>query len=264
VPNCDKIIPGMLIAALRVNIPSIVVSGGPMFAGRHKGGRSRSTSVRGGGKKPQRRPSAWRLHTTSARRPRGRHVRGLFSQLHELPHRGAVLALPSTAPSRGNGRPVLLARRAAARLWTCKEVHTPRKIVYAKGHREPLAVYMAIGGSSNTALHIPAVAHYAGLPITLKDINPARSARRTCAPSPPPAPMPWKTCTTRAVSAVMSELLRSKLLHGDCLTVTGDPRPEPPRTRHSGRVGDPPREGACARRRRACRAYRPSLPTAVS
>jgi len=81
---------------------------------------------------------------------------------------------------------------------------------------------MAIGGSSNTALHIPAIAHYAGIPITLKDINPiSERTPHLCTLAPAGTHVMEDLHEAGGIPAVMSELLKNRLLHGDCITVTG-------------------------------------------
>lgn len=227
VPNCDKIIPGMLIGALRVNIPSIVVSGGPMFAGRYKGQRITLSNVfEAVGQAAKKKITMEELHNIEcAACPGAGSCAGLFTanSMNCLTEAlGLALPFNGTIPAVMADRVRLAKESGRAIMDLVKKNITPRKIVTRKAIENALAVDMAIGGSSNTALHIPAVAHYAGLPITLKDINPvSERTPHLCTIAPTGTHAMEDLHDAGGIPAVMSELLRNRLLHGDCLTVTG-------------------------------------------
>jgi len=178
VPNCDKIIPGMLMAALRLNIPSIFISGGPMLSGKSKlDGR--------------------RLTLTTAFESVGAAVMGKMSDSELLdieenscPGCGSCAGM-FTANSMncmteivGMGLPghgtipavyakrIRLAKSAGIKIMELLEKNIcPRDIITEKSLKNALVADMALGCSTNTVLHLPAIAHEAGISIDLKDIN---------------------------------------------------------------------------------------------
>ncbi len=245
IPNCDKIIPGMLMASLRLNVPTVFFSGGPMEAGvvagrdvdlidqfyavaQHKIGKMSDREV---------------LEYENATCPTCGSCSGLFTAnsmncLCEgvgmaLPGNGTCLA---TSPQR-----VELARRAARRIvqmtkeWIaggCKDTYKllPRNIVSAKALENAMALDMAMGGSSNTILHLLAIANEAGLPFGLKDIE--RVCARTpnicrIAPSSTPEGRTYHIQDAHragGMHTILGQLWwdRRELVHTDCWTVTGD------------------------------------------
>ncbi|MEP7357486.1 MAG: dihydroxy-acid dehydratase, partial [Anaerolineales bacterium] len=169
IPNCDKIVPGMLMAAMRVNIPAIFVSGGPMAAGRTPEGEAIDliSVFEGVGAFQAGKIDAKRLKTLEDFAcPACGSCSGMFTAnsmncLMEvlglaLPFNGSALAL---TPEREN-----LARRAAGLILELVEKQIlPRQIVTAEALDDAFALDMAMGGSTNTVLHALAIAHEAGL-----------------------------------------------------------------------------------------------------
>ncbi len=178
IPNCDKIVPGMLMGALRVNVPTIFCSGGPMKAGVLKDGTSidLSTAFEAVAKRAMGKMTDEELYEIECKAcPSGGSCSGMFTAnsmnvLCEamgiaLPGNGTILAL---TPERE-----ALLRRAARRtveIATRPEFNM-RTILNRDAVQNAIVVDMAMGGSSNTVLHLLAVAREAGVPLDLKDIE---------------------------------------------------------------------------------------------
>ncbi len=176
VPNCDKIIPGMLMAAGRLNLPSIFVSGGPMLAGNNQGQRADLNSVFEGvgavaaGKMD---PDAlWELEENAC--PGCGSCAGMFTAntmncLTEvlgmgLPGNGTIPAVEA--------RRIRLAKTAGMQiLELIKRDLRPSEILTKAAFTNAFTVDMAIGGSTNTVLHLPAIAHEVGIELDLEWIN---------------------------------------------------------------------------------------------
>ncbi len=177
IPNCDKIVPGMLMAAVRVDIPSIFISGGPMAAGRTPEGQvvDLISVFEGVGAFQAGKIDAQRLKTLEDFAcPSCGSCSGLFTAnsmncLMEalglaLPYNGTALAL---TPEREE-----LARSAARQILELVERNiTPRQIVTPEAIDDAFALDMAMGGSTNTVLHTLAIAHEAGIEYPLERIN---------------------------------------------------------------------------------------------
>ena len=173
IPNCDKIVPGMLMAAGRLNIPTVVVSGGPMLAGRWKGRDiSVSTMFEAAGKFEAGELSADEMEAMEFRAcPSCGSCAGLFTantmnSLTEV--LGMGLAGNGTIPAAYSGRRRMLAKKAGwAVMDLVKKNVLPRDIMTLEAFENAIAVDMAIGGSTNTVLHLPAIAHEAGVDLSL-------------------------------------------------------------------------------------------------
>ncbi len=229
VPNCDKIVPGMLLGALRVNIPTIFASGGPMAAGRHPitGGDSDLNAVfEGVGAENAGKISAKdleRIEETSC--PGCGSCSGMFTAnsmncLYEalgiaLPGNGTILAVD---PRRRD-----LYRAAAKRIvqMAKKDGPKPRDLVTAKSLDNALTLDMAMGGSTNTVLHTLAIAREAGVDFSLRRMN-ELSARTPYICKLAPSGHYHVSDLDRAggIMAILKRLPQ-KLLHLDCPTVSG-------------------------------------------
>jgi len=180
VTNCDKIIPGMLMAALRLNLPSIFISGGPMLAGKlatPEGSRivDLSSTFEAVGKTAAGKMTEEELtQLEEASCPgcgscSGMYTANTMNCLTEavgmgLPGHGTIPAIDI--------RRKRLAKEAGQQILTIlKENIRPRDIVTAASIRNAMTVDMALGGSSNTILHFAAIAHEAGVPFSLREIN---------------------------------------------------------------------------------------------
>lgn len=228
IPNCDKVVPGMLMAAARLNIPSIVVSGGPMLAGRFQGKDvSVSQSFEAAGKFAA---GAMSLDEMTALEehacPGCGSCAGLFTAntmncLTEV--LGMGLPGNGTIPAAYFGARRLLAKRAGAVIMDliAKDIK-PRDIMTRDAFENAMTVDMGIGGSSNTVLHLTAIAHEAGIeiPAPLFDEISRRTPYITKL-SPGGTHHMQDLNEAGGISAVMHELSRKNLIHLQALTVTG-------------------------------------------
>ncbi|WP_407465657.1 dihydroxy-acid dehydratase [Megamonas hypermegale] len=228
IPNCDKIVPGMLMAAARLNIPCIVVSGGPMLAGNHKGRVvDLSTTFEAAGKFVAGKMTEDELHDLEAHAcPGCGSCSGLFTanSMNSLTEvLGMGLPGNGTIPAAYIGARVALAKKAGRTIMDliAKDIK-PRDILTKEAFENAITVDMGIGGSSNTVLHLTAIAHEAGisLPAQLFDEISAKTPYIT---KLSPAGMHHMQDLDEAggISAVMHELSRKNLIHLDALTVTG-------------------------------------------
>lgn len=228
IPNCDKIVPGMLMAAARLNIPCVVVSGGPMMAGRHEGKDvSVSNIFEAAGRFEAGKISEDELTALEkVACPGCGSCAGLFTantmnSLTEV--LGMGLPGNGTIPAAQFGARRLLAKRAGEVILelVARDVK-PRDIMTRKAFENAITVDMGIGGSSNTVLHLKAIAHEAGvdLPLRLFDEISARTPYITKL-SPGGTYHMQDLEEAGGLSAVMRELSRRGLLHLDALTVTG-------------------------------------------
>jgi dihydroxy-acid dehydratase len=230
-PNCDKIVPGMLMGALRCNVPTIFVSGGPMKAGRMPDGRKVDlvSVFEGVGQYSNGDISDVELDALEHLAcPTCGSCAGMFTANSmncimealglALPGNGTILAID---PKRGD-----LARRAARRIVEMVEEDLkPLDIVTEAAFDDAFALDMAMGGSTNTILHLLAAAYEAGVDYDLARIN-AMSDRvpYVCkvAPATPDVHME-DVDAAGGIPAVLAELHAAGLLNGDRPTVTGRP-----------------------------------------
>ncbi len=229
IPNCDKITPGMMMAALRVNIPTIFVSGGPMKAGVLSDGRkvSLSSVFEGvGAYQAGKIDERGLLELEQYGCPSCGSCSGMFTAnsmncLAEalglaLPGNGTILAV---SPERKE-----LVRRSAQQLMKLIEMDLkPRDIVTEKAIDNAFALDMAMGGSTNTVLHTLAIAHEAGIDYPLERINEvARRVPHLAKIAPASDYHIEDVHEAGGVSAILNELLKKPgALHGECITVTG-------------------------------------------
>jgi len=224
IPNCDKCVPGMLMAMLRLNIPAILVSGGPMFAGA---GNTDLLSLFEGVARVRRgemdEEELAKLEDCAC--PGCGSCSGMFTaNTMNCLSEAIGLALPGngTIPAPMAAR-VRLAKTAGMKVMELLEKNIrPRDIVSAKSVENAVTVDMALGGSTNTVLHLPAVFGEAGLPLTLSIFD--QVSRRTpnlCKLSPAGPHHIEDLHRAGGVPAVMSELAGKGLLHLDALTATG-------------------------------------------
>ena len=228
IPNCDKIVPGMLMAAARLNIPTVVVSGGPMLPGRLNGKDiSVSTVFEAAGRFESGQIGKAELNEIEhCACPGCGSCSGLFTAntmncLTEV--LGMGLPGNGTIPAAYNGQRIALAKHAGMAVMNLLEKNIrPRDIMTAKAFENAITVDMAIGGSSNTALHLPAIAHEAGidLPLELFDKISKKTPYLTKL-SPGGSHHIIDLNEAGGISAVMHELDKLKLIKKSCMTVTG-------------------------------------------
>jgi dihydroxy-acid dehydratase len=227
IPNCDKIVPGMLMAAARLNIPAIFVSGGPMMAGRYQGQDiDVKTMFEAVGEYQAGRMSDEELEALElAACPGCGSCAGLFTAntmncLTEalgmgLPGNGTIPAITAAR--------LRLAKQAGKQILYLINQHIlPRDIMTEATFENSVAVDMAIGGSTNTVLHLPAIAHEAGVPLPLAQFDAVSSRTPYLVKLSPSGPHHMQDLDEAGgVPAVMAELVRHGLLRGEARTVTG-------------------------------------------
>ena len=231
IPNCDKIIPGMLMAAVRLNVPSIFISGGPMLAGKlHKGGTCRTVDLisvfTAVGSAAKGELSAAELEEIEiAACPgcgscSGMYTANTMNCLTEalgmaLPGNGTIPAVDS--------RRLHLAREAGRQIMAVfKKNLRPRDIITRASISNAFAVDMALGGSTNSVLHFMAIAHEAGIKFNLSHVNEISDrVPHLCKLSPASDVHIEDLDLAGGIPAVMHEIAR--LLDGDCKTVTLKP-----------------------------------------
>ncbi|MCR2804829.1 dihydroxy-acid dehydratase [Paenibacillus soyae] len=229
IPNCDKITPGMMLGALRVNIPTVMVSGGPMKAGKTSDGRSISLSsvFEGvGAHQAGKINDEQLLELEQYGCPTCGSCSGMFTAnsmncLAEamglaMPGNGTILAV---SPERKE-----FVKESARQLMKLIELGLkPRDIVTKEAIDNMFAVDMAMGGSTNTVLHTLAIAHEAGIEYPIERINEVAERVPHLAKIAPASDWHIEDVhNAGGVSAVLNELLKKEgALHGDCITVTG-------------------------------------------
>jgi dihydroxy-acid dehydratase len=248
IPNCDKIVPGMLMAAARLNVPAVFVSGGPMMAGRYRGENvDVKTMFEAVGRVKGGRMTGEELQALElAACPGCGSCAGLFTAntmncLTEalgmgLPGNGTV---PAVTAAR-----LRLAKQAGMQVMhLVEEAIRPRDLMTEAAFENAIAVDMAIGGSTNTVLHLPAVAHAAGVSLPLNTFDTVSGRTPYLVKLSPSGPHHMQDLhEAGGIPAVMAELYRKDLLHGEVRTVTGQTVAEnleavPPVEVHSSRSG---------------------------
>lgn len=227
IPNCDKIVPGMLMAAGRVNIPSLVVSGGPMLAGRRRGKVLDLTamfeavgSVSAGNMTEE---ELYQMEDYAC--PGCGSCSGMFTanSMNCL-----VEAIGMGLPGNGTipavyGERIRLAKEAGMKIMDLLERGLlPRDIMTLKAFENALTMDMALGCSTNSVLHLPAIAHDAGVMIDLDLVNVISSRTPNLCKLSPAGPHHMEDLyEAGGVQAVMKELAKKNLLNLDQLTVAG-------------------------------------------
>jgi len=228
VPNCDKIVPGMLMAALRLNIPAIVVSGGPMMAGSLKGSPVDLINVFeavGGVKAGTTTPEAL-AELEDCACPGCGSCSGMFTANSM---NCVTEALGMGLPGNGTIPAVQAARRRLAKEAGMKIMDlvtngiTPHDIATLDAFKNAIAVDMALGCSTNTVLHIPAIAHEAGISLDLDLFNQiSEQTPNICSLSPAGPHHVEDLDGAGGIQAVMKELSKKGLINLNAMTVTGD------------------------------------------
>lgn len=227
VPNCDKIIPGMAMAAAELNLPAIVVSGEPMMAGQHNGRILDLNSVfegvgqRGAGKIDD--AALQDIEDNAC--PGCGSCSGMFTaNTMNCMMEVLGLGLPGngTIPAVHAGR-IRLAKDAGRAVMNLVEKDIrPRDILTIEAFKNAVAVDLALGGSTNTSLHLPAIAWAAGLELPLEIFNEVGAkVPHLCSMSPGGAHHIEDLWRAGGVQALMEQLLEAGLINGETITVTG-------------------------------------------
>lgn len=229
IPNCDKITPGMMMAAMRVNIPTIFVSGGPMAAGKDSAGNTLTlTSVfegvgayQSGQIDENKLQEIEQFACPSCGSCSGMFTANSMNCLAEglglaLPGNGTILA---TAPERRE----FVKKSAKQLMELIKKDIKPRDIVTIDAIDNAFALDMAMGGSTNTVLHTLAIANEAEIEYPLERINEVANRVPHLAKIAPASDYAIEDVhRAGGVSAIINEVLKKPgAFHGDCLTVSG-------------------------------------------
>jgi dihydroxy-acid dehydratase len=227
IPNCDKIIPGMMMAAARLNIPSILVSGGPMLAGEFQGREiDLATVFEAVGK-----VKAGGMSLNALRELEGCACPGVGSCAGMFTANsmnciaevlGLALPYNGTIPAVFADR-IRLAKESGLQVMNLvKKNLTPSKILGKKAFENAVTVDMAFGGSTNTSLHLPAIAKEAGLKLSLQTFNKiSGKTPHLCNMSPAGPHHIQDLHRAGGIPALMKELNDGGLIHQDPMTVAG-------------------------------------------
>ena len=227
VPNCDKNVPGLLMAAARLNIPTIFVSGGPMLAGHVHGEKTSLSSMfeavgaHAAGKMTEEELDYYvEKVCPTCGSCSGMYTANSMNCLTEV--LGMGLQGNGTVPAVYSER-IRLAKHAGMKIMELLEKNIrPRDILTEKAFMNALTVDMALGCSTNSMLHLPAIAHEAGVDLNV-DIANSISAKtpNLCHLAPAGHAYIEELDEAGGVYAVMNELSKKNLLNLDCMTVTG-------------------------------------------
>ena len=227
VPNCDKNVPGLLMAAARVNIPTVFVSGGPMLAGRVEGRKTSLSSMfeavgaYSAGKLSDEKLREYECKTCpTCGSCSGMYTANSMNCLTEA--LGMGLRGNGTIPAVYSARIELAKHAGMAVMELIRRDIRPRDIMTEAALMNALTVDMALGCSTNSMLHLPAIAHECGVELNL-DIANEMSAKTPNLCHLAPAGRTYMEDLDEAggVYAVMNELAKKELLNLDCMTVTG-------------------------------------------
>jgi dihydroxy-acid dehydratase len=231
VPNCDKIVPGMLMAAARLDIPAIIVSGGPMLAGTHPDGD------------PDHKIDLISVFEAVGSVLTGKMSADTLSEMEDMacPTCGSCAgmftansmnclteAIGLALPGNGTIPAVMAARIRSAKMSGMqimalfKNQITPKKIMTEEAFTNALTVDMALGCSTNTILHLWAIAREAGISLELENLNTiSQRAPQLCSLSPAGRHHLEDLDRAGGINAVLKELTTAGLINEECLTVTG-------------------------------------------
>lgn len=227
IPNCDKIVPGMVMAALRVNIPSIVCSGGPMLAGKINGKKTSLSQMFEaiGAYKAQIIDENELKKCEQNSCPTCGSCSGMFTaNSMNCLCEALGLAMPGngTIPAVYSER-IHFAKHTGEKVMELVEKDVkPRDIVSMDALKNAITVDMALGCSTNSSLHLPAIAHEAGIKLDLHFFNEiSEKTPNLCHLAPAGEHFMEELHEAGGVSAVMKELAELQLLNLDLVTVTG-------------------------------------------
>ena len=225
--SCDKIVPGMLMAAARLDIPSVFLSGGPMLAGRFNG---RSVGLDAVFEAVGRRAVGAMSDDDLARLercacPGSGSCAGLFTaNTMNCLSEALGIALPGNGatPAVHADRVIIARESGRAAVQAVRQGLTPRAIMTREAFLNAVALDMALGGSTNTALHLPAIAASAGVALSLEDFD-EMSARvpHLCSLAPSGPHYMENLHSAGGVMAVLKSLARLGRIDGSAMTVTG-------------------------------------------
>ena len=227
VPNCDKNVPGLLMAAARVNIPTVFVSGGPMLAGRVEGKKTSLSSMfeavgaYNAGKIDDDKLYEYECKTCpTCGSCSGMYTANSMNCLTEA--LGMGLRGNGTIPAVYSARIELAKHAGMAVMELVRKNICPRDIMTKEALMNALTVDMALGCSTNSMLHLPAIAHECGVELNLDIANEISAVTpNLCHLAPAGRTYMEDLNEAGGVYAVMNELTKKNLLNTDCMTVTG-------------------------------------------
>ena len=227
VPNCDKNVPGLLMAAARVNVPTVFVSGGPMLAGRVEGKKTSLSSMfeavgaYNAGKMSDEKLYEYECKTCpTCGSCSGMYTANSMNCLTEA--LGMGLRGNGTIPAVYSARIELAKHAGMAVMELLRKNIRPRDIMTKEALMNALTVDMALGCSTNSMLHLPAIAHECGVDLNLDIANEISAVTpNLCHLAPAGRTYMEDLNEAGGVYAVMNELTKKKLLNTDCMTVTG-------------------------------------------
>jgi len=226
IPNCDKIIPGMMMAAARLNIPTILISGGPMLAGQFQGRKIDLATVfeavgrvKTGGMTPAELREMEGCACPGVGSCAGMFTANSMNCLAEV--LGLALPYNGTIPAISADR-IRLAKESGIQIMDLVKSHLlPSKILTKKAFENAITVDMAFGGSTNTSLHLPAIANEAKISLPLQIFNKISDRTPHLCNMSPAGPYHLQDLhRAGGIPALMAELSRRKMIHGDAMTVT--------------------------------------------
>ena len=227
VPNCDKNVPGLLMAAARINVPTVFVSGGPMMAGHVQGHKTSLSSMfeavgaYSAGKMTQQEVEEFENQACpTCGSCSGMYTANSMNCLTEV--LGMGLQGNGTIPAVYSAR-IRLAKQAGMKVMEMYEKNIrPRDIMTEDAILNALTVDMALGCSTNSMLHLPAIAHEIGMDFDITFANEISEKTPNLCHLAPAGPTYMEDLNEAGgVYAVMHELDKKGLLHTDCMTVTG-------------------------------------------
>ena len=227
VPNCDKNVPGLLMAAARINVPTVFVSGGPMLAGRVKGNKTSLSSMfeavgsYAAGTMTEEDVREFECKTCpTCGSCSGMYTANSMNCLTEV--LGMGLKGNGTIPAVYSER-LVLAKQAGMKVMELLEKNIrPSDILTEDAFMNALTVDMALGCSTNSMLHLPAIAHEAGVELNPEIANAiSEKTPNLCHLAPAGHTYIEELNEAGGVYAVMNELNKLSLIHTDCMTVTG-------------------------------------------
>lgn len=227
IPNCDKNVPGLLMAAARLNIPTIFVSGGPMMAGHLKGKKRSLSSMfeavgeHAAGKMTMEEVEEYENKVCpTCGSCSGMYTANSMNCLTEV--LGMGLQGNGTIPAVYSDR-IKLAKHAGMKIMELLEKDIrPRDIMTEAAFMNALTVDMALGCSTNSMLHLPAIAHEAGVELNVDIANEVSARTPNLCHLAPAGPTYMEDLNEAGgVYAVMKELTKKNLLNLECMTVTG-------------------------------------------
>lgn len=227
VPNCDKNVPGLLMAAARVNVPTVVVSGGPMLAGRVDGKKTSLSSMfeavgsYAAGKLSEEKLREYECKTCpTCGSCSGMYTANSMNCLTEV--LGMGLRGNGTIPAVYSARLELAKHAGMTVMELVRKNIRPRDIMTREAIMNALTVDMALGCSTNSMLHLPAIAHECGVEINLDIANSiSEKTPNLCHLAPAGRTYMEDLNEAGGVYAVMNELNKKGLIHTECMTVTG-------------------------------------------